>query len=60
MSPSLYLAISPSGLVHWYHEEKMLQYDGAANIITRSDEKGVTSYLSVPRAEPRHAGNYTC
>ncbi|XP_045120827.1 lachesin-like [Portunus trituberculatus] len=48
------------GLVYWYHEHEMLQYDGAASITTRGDESGVTSSLSVPHAEPRHAGNYTC
>ena len=49
-----------SGLVYWYHNGVMLDYEGPVAILTQEGPEGTRSSLTIGRAAPVHSGNYTC
>lgn len=53
------LTTSP-GLVYWYHNQDMLEYEGRVAITTVEDPTGLRSQLTIEEATPSHSGNYTC
>ncbi|XP_045104537.1 zwei Ig domain protein zig-8-like [Portunus trituberculatus] len=48
------------GLVYWYHNGVMLDYEGSVAILTQEGPEGTRSSLTIARAAPDHSGNYTC
>ncbi|XP_045104240.1 zwei Ig domain protein zig-8-like [Portunus trituberculatus] len=48
------------GLVYWYHNGVMLDYEGLVAILTQEGPEGTRSSLTIARAAPDHSGNYTC
>ncbi|KAG0711790.1 hypothetical protein GWK47_019873 [Chionoecetes opilio] len=48
------------GLVYWYHNGAMLDYEGSVAILTHEGPEGTRSSLTIGRAAPAHSGNYTC
>ncbi|KAG0729645.1 Zwei Ig domain protein zig-8 [Chionoecetes opilio] len=48
------------GLVYWYHNGAMLDYEGPVAILTQEGPEGTRSSLTIGRAAPAHSGNYTC
>lgn len=48
------------GLVHWYHNGNILDYEGPVSIATRGDHMSTVSHLTIKEATPKHSGNYTC
>ncbi|XP_042213282.1 lachesin-like [Homarus americanus] len=48
------------GLVFWYHNQKIMDYEGPVKITTREDQEGTVSHLTIEKATPDDSGNYTC
>ncbi|XP_034178137.1 hemicentin-1 [Osmia lignaria lignaria] len=44
----------------WYHNFRMINFDGDRGVNVSTDLTGRESWLEVPRASDRHSGNYTC
>ncbi|XP_024944289.1 lachesin isoform X2 [Cephus cinctus] len=44
----------------WYHNFRMINYDGDQGVNVSTDLNGRESWLEVPRASGKHSGNYTC
>ncbi|CAH0552215.1 unnamed protein product [Brassicogethes aeneus] len=51
-------SIDPPMYIFWYHEDRMINYDLMGGAAVRHGRQG--SELVIPRAEPEHAGNYSC
>lgn len=49
-----------SGLIYWYHNGAMLDYEGLVAIVTQEQAAGTVSSLTISQAAPNHSGNYTC
>ncbi|XP_069170772.1 zwei Ig domain protein zig-8-like [Procambarus clarkii] len=52
--------INMQGFLYWYHNRKILDYEGPVKIITREDRDGTVSHLTIDEASPNDSGNYTC
>ncbi|KAK4313669.1 hypothetical protein Pmani_014958 [Petrolisthes manimaculis] len=50
----------PLGLVYWYHNQDMLEYEDRVAITTVEESTGLRSELTIVQATPSHSGNYTC
>ncbi|XP_050728064.1 zwei Ig domain protein zig-8-like [Eriocheir sinensis] len=48
------------GLIYWYHNGAMLDYEGLVAIVTQEQAAGTVSSLTISQAAPSHSGNYTC
>lgn len=48
------------GLVYWYHNKNILDYEGPVRITTREENEATTSHLTIREASPKDSGNYTC
>ncbi|KAL7645175.1 UNVERIFIED_CONTAM: hypothetical protein RMT77_003553 [Armadillidium vulgare] len=51
---------SMKGLVYWYRNGEMLDYESQVNIITKSSIQSTSSQLTITNAQTTHSGNYTC
>lgn len=51
---------SLAGLVYWYHNKEILDYEGPVKITTREDQENTMSRLTIEEASPEDSGNYTC
>ncbi|XP_027235502.2 zwei Ig domain protein zig-8 [Penaeus vannamei] len=48
------------GLVYWYRDQEILDYEGPVSILTQETPEGTTSRLTIRDAAPSDSGNYTC
>ncbi|KAF5305384.1 hypothetical protein FQA39_LY09213 [Lamprigera yunnana] len=48
----------PPDYIFWYHADRMINYDLKGGAAVRHGRQG--SELIIPRAEMKHAGNYSC
>ncbi|CAH1404806.1 unnamed protein product [Nezara viridula] len=48
----------------WYHNDKMINYEEGESqlvqVVTEPGGEKTHSQLLIPRANPRHSGNYSC
>ncbi|XP_045110629.1 uncharacterized protein LOC123504285 [Portunus trituberculatus] len=52
--------VNMAGMVFWYHNLDILDYEGNVKILTQEDHQGTLSRLIIEKATPKHSGNYTC
>ncbi|XP_047476824.1 zwei Ig domain protein zig-8-like isoform X1 [Penaeus chinensis] len=52
--------VNVEGLVYWYRDQEILDYEGPVSILTQEAAEGTTSRLTIRNATPRDSGNYTC
>ncbi|XP_063610480.1 zwei Ig domain protein zig-8-like [Penaeus indicus] len=52
--------VNVEGLVYWYRDQEILDYEGPVSILTQETAEGTTSRLTIRNATPKHSGNYTC
>ncbi|XP_071533849.1 zwei Ig domain protein zig-8-like [Panulirus ornatus] len=52
--------LNMQGLVYWYHNRDILDYEGTVRISTRENHEGTVSHLTIKEATPKDSGNYTC
>ncbi|KAK8393209.1 hypothetical protein O3P69_013306 [Scylla paramamosain] len=52
--------VNMAGMVYWYHNLDILDYEGNVKILTQEDHQGTLSRLIIEQATPKHSGNYTC
>ncbi|XP_042857732.1 zwei Ig domain protein zig-8-like [Penaeus japonicus] len=52
--------VNVEGLVYWYRDQEILDYEGPVSILTQEAADGTTSRLTIRGAAPSDSGNYTC
>ncbi|XP_024216796.1 uncharacterized protein [Halyomorpha halys] len=55
---------TPPQFVMWYHNDKMINYEEGESqlvqVVTEPGGEKTHSKLLIPRANPKHSGNYSC
>ncbi|KAJ8951205.1 hypothetical protein NQ318_010232 [Aromia moschata] len=51
---------TPPSYLFWYHNNRMINYDGDRGINVTTDLSENTSTLTITSAATRHSGNYSC
>ncbi|PSN44268.1 Zwei Ig domain protein zig-8, partial [Blattella germanica] len=57
---TLLSSTEPPVYVFWYHNNRMINYDGDRGVNVTTDRPAKTSTLLISSASPEHSGNYSC